>query len=129
MKQEFPRSARDALARRPAADEHPSADLLSGFLERALGTDENTRVSAHLASCAECRDIVFLASGANQDEQPTASGQAVPSVWTRWGAWKWLAPAMAALAIVAGVEVGRHRNRSAEAPATATVAMTTPSSE
>jgi len=129
MKQEFPRSARNALARQAAADEHPSADLLNGFVERALGADDNARVSAHLASCADCRDVVFLASAASQDEHPAASAQAAPAAWARWGTWKWLAPALGALAIVSGVLIEHHRNLTAELPASETVAVTTPSSE
>jgi hypothetical protein len=84
MKHQLPQSARDALARQTAADEHPSADLLNGFLERALAAGENARVTAHLASCAECRDIVFLASTANEDEQRGRDGERGNGLCPRW---------------------------------------------
>ena len=51
-------SARNALARQAAAGEHPSADLLNAFVERALSTGEDERVTSHLAACAGCRQIV-----------------------------------------------------------------------
>ncbi len=64
---ELPRSVREALARQTAADEHPSADLLNGFVEHALAADENARVTTHLSACADCREIVFLASSAVEE--------------------------------------------------------------
>ncbi len=103
MKHQLPQSARDALARQTAADEHPSADLLNGFVERALAADENARVATHLTSCADCREIVFLASAANQTEQPAVAAQKYPTFAPRSRSWTWLAPTLAALAIVVGV--------------------------
>lgn len=125
MKQEFPRSARDALARQAAADDHPSADLLNGFVEHALGADERAWVTAHLAICGDCRDVVFLTNAAIPDEQRAASAnrKGAGAGWSRWGMWKWLAPAMAALVIVGGIVVERHQSLTAHTPANATVTM------
>jgi anti-sigma-K factor RskA len=38
--------------------QHPSPEDLSGYALGALDTDEAREISAHLASCAECREIV-----------------------------------------------------------------------
>ena len=144
MKQQIPRSARDVLARQTAADEHPAADLLSGFMEHALSSDENARVTTHLAACADCREILFLASAATPEEQrAVAAAQYVPIVAAKvsdvrpaatgfqrphlaWLSWKWAVPALAALVMVAGVVV-RQVTRT-QGAATQTVAMNAGSS-
>ena len=104
MKQNIPAAARDALARQTAADEHPSADLLSGFVEQVLAPAEKDSVATHLAACSDCREIVFLASASG--EAPAAASAKLGHGFQptrRWASWKWALPAMAALAIVAGV--------------------------
>jgi Photosynthesis system II assembly factor YCF48/Putative zinc-finger len=122
MSEQFSRSAREALARQTAADEHPSADLLNGFAEHALTADENARVTTHLAACADCREIVFLASAVEEEQEvavaaaaqhvaavaaqvPARMAEARPAMTSperprlAWLSWKWVAPAVAALAI------------------------------
>lgn len=69
MNREIPKPLRKALAR-PAGDVHPSPDVLTAFVERALAPVENEEVAHHLAQCAECREIVFLASEAAEQEAP-----------------------------------------------------------
>ena len=101
MKAEIPRSARQLLARQPAPDEHPSADLLAGFAEQALSAAEKQRVTTHLTACAECREVVFLASAAAGDDQPAMEKQREVAPGRRkWTTWKWLAPALAAVVLV-----------------------------
>ncbi|HZP24550.1 MAG TPA: YCF48-related protein [Terriglobales bacterium] len=130
MKQELPTSARKALARQAAAEAHPSADLLSGFVEHALSAAEKERVTTHLASCAECREVVFLAGAAAAEEQQTRQEHPAAAAARRlpWASWKWLAPALATVAIVAGIIVERSlipSNAKPHAPAS-TVAMNAP---
>jgi hypothetical protein len=116
MKPEIPQSARDALARRSAADEHPSADLLNGFIEHALSATEQKLVTSHLAACAECREVVFLAGTAVEAERQVAAVAASrrePVAATperRWSSWKWLVPALTVIVVVAGVVVERQRS-------------------
>jgi hypothetical protein len=43
---------------------HPDENRLAAFAERALRGAERRAVVAHLADCARCREIVFLARGA-----------------------------------------------------------------
>jgi Photosynthesis system II assembly factor YCF48 len=68
MNQEIPKPLRKALARQAVADVHPSPDVLTSFMERTLAAGESEVVTHHLAQCAECREIVFLASNAAEDE-------------------------------------------------------------
>ncbi|MGB7555858.1 MAG: zf-HC2 domain-containing protein, partial [Candidatus Korobacteraceae bacterium] len=68
MNQRIPKPLRDALARQVAGEVHPSPDQLTAFMERTLTPVESEVVVHHLAQCAECREIVFLASEAAEDE-------------------------------------------------------------
>ncbi|MFZ0914562.1 MAG: YCF48-related protein [Candidatus Korobacteraceae bacterium] len=68
MNQEIPKPLRNALARQAVGDVHPSPDVLTSFMERTLAAGESEAVTHHLAQCAECREIVFLASNAAEDE-------------------------------------------------------------
>ena len=79
MKQGIPKSMQDLLARQTAADEHPSADLLNGYMEQSLTASERTQVTKHLAACGECREIVFLASGVQEEEAVPAVAAAMPA--------------------------------------------------
>ena len=40
--------------------QHPDADQLNAFVEHALPAHEREQTLAHLAGCAECREIVAL---------------------------------------------------------------------
>src|ERR1019366_2633462 len=68
MNQEIPKPLRNALARQAVGDAHPSPDVLTSFVERTLAPGESEVVTHHLAQCAECREVVFLASNAAEDE-------------------------------------------------------------
>ncbi len=68
MNQEIPKPLRSALARQAVGDVHPSPDMLTSFVERTLPPVESEVVTHHLALCTECREIVFLASDAADDE-------------------------------------------------------------
>ena len=128
MKQELPKSAQQVLARQPVPDEHPSADLLAGFAEQNLPAAEKQRVNLHLAACAECREVVFLAAAAAPAEQHSISAQpeAVPRRHV-WANWKWLAPALAAVVVVAIVIVNRPQTRTTPPVANSSVAIRPPS--
>ena len=68
MNQEIPKTLRNALARQRIGDVHPSPDVLTSFVERTLTPIEREVVTHHLAQCTECREAVFLASAAAEDE-------------------------------------------------------------
>ena len=93
-------------------DIHPDADRLNAFVERVLAEPERGRVLEHVAGCARCRDIVYLA-------QQMAEAEAPPVAQVQAGARRgWLSPLFAgwrvvwipaaALAAVAGVLIWVH---------------------
>lgn len=68
---------------------HPGADLLAAFSERALSGAERAFVMQHLANCTECRDVVALAlPPADEVEAVTQPSTAAWLAWPilRWGA-------------------------------------------
>ena len=105
MNEKLPKPMFDALARESMAADHPSADVLSAFLERALADGERQSVADHLASCAECRDVVFLASSATEEtgaeQQLVAAARATPR-WTWRRNIAWAAPVAAVLLLARG---------------------------
>jgi hypothetical protein len=80
----------------PQCGLHPDADSLSAFVEGVLPEHERVACLAHIAECAVCREVVFLA------QEPLPVPAADRLVW-----WKrWLAPVPAlSFAAVAGVLV------------------------
>ncbi len=135
MNPEISKSARELLAKQPAAEAHPSPDLLNGYVEQSLNAAENTQVLTHLSSCAECREVVFLATGVAEEEmqpellvaaaakaaqeRPLAAaspasdqlrGCAVlePRPKRKTASWKWAAPLAAVILIGVTVLVERH---------------------
>lgn len=83
---------------------HPDADQLSAFIEQALPAHERDGVLAHLAVCAECRNVVALAL----PEVPAA----VPVLKrprALFTGWMVLLPAAAAMAALAAFIFFVHR--------------------
>jgi Putative zinc-finger len=81
---------------------HPDADQLSAFAEHALPAHEQQQTLAHLATCADCRAIVFLAQPDQveaQLPQPTAARRP----W--FSGWNLAIPAALALAALALVTI------------------------
>ena len=154
MNQEIPKPLRKALARQTSGDVHPSPDVLTAFVERTLPAAESEVVTHHLAQCTECREIVFLASNAAEDEvrekierelMPAAAFArvaAVPAYEThailgmaraetprpRWTSrMRWAASVAAAVVLVSGgVVLQLTRAGSGHKPAPVTVASNRP---
>lgn len=86
---------------------HPDADLLNAFAERALPEADRVQVLGHLAECAHCREIAYLAQATAEEETVPATvihSQPQPG-WFSAALARWrvaLIPA-AALAAVGGV--------------------------
>jgi hypothetical protein len=80
------------------ATTHPDENRLAAFAERALLGAERQAVVAHLADCARCREIVFLAreAGAAPELVPDKGGHPV-SFWRRW---QITVPVAAAVALI-----------------------------
>jgi len=58
---------RRKLARANPTAPHPDDDVLTAFAENALVERERGRVMEHLSTCAECREILSLATAAMPD--------------------------------------------------------------
>jgi Putative zinc-finger len=124
MNPELPKPMLDALARETAPVDHPSADALAAFVERTLASEENRQITEHLARCGDCRETVFLASGATEEsevEQRELVAAAAAQItlqpateaarsWARRLAWAM--PVAAGFLIAAGVLVWRQAQRS-----------------
>jgi hypothetical protein len=79
--------------------EHVETDLLAAFAERTLTAHEREAVLLHLADCAECREILFLAQEGLPEEELAV---ATPARERRvsWFSWKATAVAACLLATV-----------------------------
>lgn len=78
------------------AQSHPEADLLTAFAEQTLSTPERDLILQHLALCADCRDVLALASPADalastppelETEIPAPMIQISEKVRSSWFAW------------------------------------------
>lgn len=98
---ELPKIAQDRLIKTYPGP-HPEADLLAAFAEQSLAAAERERVLAHLAACADCREVVHLAMPPQEETQKVFAGTPSSQIfgWSRmrWGA---LAAGMAAVLTVA----------------------------
>jgi hypothetical protein len=83
----------------PQPQEHPDANLLSGFAERSLSSKDRLQVLEHLAQCIHCRDVVSLAAPAEVAAASTVLLPRHAPVWLGWPVLRWGALA-ACLAIV-----------------------------
>lgn len=92
----IPKSVREAMYRQAVNGPHPAADLLTAYAERALTEQEEALVVGHLATCTECRGVVFLANSAYE-----APAKPVV-VYERRSMLRWAMPATALLAFAIG---------------------------
>jgi len=96
--------------------QHPDADQLSAFAEHALPPHEQQQTLAHLASCADCRAVVFLAGQADPAESP----QPVASRRPWFLGWNLAWPAAAALACLILLTLHLHNAGVPSRPAAVT---------
>jgi hypothetical protein len=138
MNPELPKSIQTALAREGVATAHPSADLLTAFAEHALSTGENGQITDHLARCPECREVVFLASSADEqyvtEQQQAAMKASLRPRWTWMPRMAWIVSAAAGITIVGGIllqhYIAHHRsNQNAPQVAQVTTEQTPIGSE
>lgn len=99
------------------AVDHPDADLLTAFAERALTERERNQVLGHLAACAECREVVALAVPAQ--EPAMAAAHPTRGKWLTWPQLRWGLVA-AGVIVVGSFGVLRYRQVTAayRSPAT-----------
>jgi len=135
MNQELPKPVRQALARGTGGDAHPALDVLTAFAEQALTGNEKQSVGDHLAQCADCREILFMANRAVEEgigleqelvaaasdhrsvsegayattaSRPKAAAVPASSPRRKGIPLVWALAAMAAVAIVSSVAVWRY---------------------
>jgi hypothetical protein len=111
---ELPKSVRDQLARAQfSTSSHPDADLLTAYGENSLGSVERQLVAEHIAVCAECRHVLFLAQPEIETGQAVTT--ATPVRRLRWMGW---ASAAAVLVVVgSAVIVQQEKVTNFETPA------------
>jgi hypothetical protein len=100
---------------------HPDADQLSAFAEHALPDHERLETLAHLAECADCRQIVFLAQGAQ--EAHDALPHALPGRNGWWRNRRIFWPLAAALTCGLLVIALMQRHRPTDLPQRSDVAL------
>lgn len=104
-----PKIVRERLRAATVAVDHPDADVLTAFAERALPEAERAIVLGHLAHCGECREIVALAlPPVEAAAMPVALGRSRRFTWPalRWGL------AVAGMAVIASLAVVQLQRRS-----------------
>jgi hypothetical protein len=89
--------------------QHPDADQLSAFAEHVLPGHERVDMLAHLAECADCRQIVFLGQRAQEAQTPLSAAPRSHVGWLKhWGRLWPVAAAVACGLIVAALVQRRH---------------------
>src|SRR5215467_7485537 len=101
--EQLPKTVRERLQAATPIGAHPDPNLLSAFVERTLGDRERGAILNHLASCADCRDVVALA--APLPDAAILSPE--PKSVFRWPVLRWASVA-AGIVVVAGA-VGLYR--------------------
>lgn len=100
---------------------HPDAESLTAFAELLLPAAEREEILAHMSTCGRCREIVFLAQQAVEEDQPEPAAAAVDAPVkqrTSWFNWRWAwIPAMACAGLI-GVAVMQHYRRAENQTAT-----------
>jgi hypothetical protein len=94
---------------------HPDAESLTAFAEQLLPAAEREEILAHMSACSRCREVVFLAQQA-QEDQPmpvTAASTAPGKPRLSWLNWRWAWIPAAACAGIIGVAVLQHSRRVA----------------
>jgi hypothetical protein len=108
--------------------QHPDADQLSAFVEHALPLHQQQATLAHLATCADCRAIVFLAQSSIPEELTLPLPVAAHRPW--FSSWMIAFPAAAALAGLVLVTIHLHNaavaNQSAAPVTTAHTELSPP---
>ena len=99
----IPKIARERLSTGSPVT-HPEANVLAAFSERALKGRERAGVVEHLASCAECRELVWLA----QAPAPDVPVNIRKVSWYSLPALRW-ATAAAVVLVVGGAVLLKHQ--------------------
>ena len=101
----------------PHHDLHPDSESLSAFAEHQLPEHERQPILAHLATCAQCRQILFLTQDAAEQEQPaTASPILLLQPRKPLANWRYACVALAACAALATLSIVLYPHHPAATP-------------
>src|SRR5579863_1024179 len=95
---------------------HPDAESLTAFAEQVLPAAEREEILAHMSTSGRCREVVFLAQQAPEEDQrePLAAAVDEPiKTRTSWFNWRWAWIPAAACAGLIGLAVMQHSRRTA----------------
>jgi hypothetical protein len=110
---ELPKSVRDQLARAQVpATSHPDADILTAYSENSLGAAERQRITEHLTTCSECREVLFL----SQPEPASTQFVAKAARAHRSGWMVWVSVAAVGVVVVSAVVIQQEKAKKAENP-------------
>ena len=82
---------------------HPDPDLLTAFAEKSLNDRERAHVLQHLVECADCREVLSLAT---PEIEPALAPGPERSNWLSWPVLRW--GALAACVVVVSAAVTLH---------------------
>jgi hypothetical protein len=106
--EQLPKIVQRGLQGTPKPGVHPDPDLLTAFVEKSLNDRERSQVLQHLADCADCRDVMALAT---PETESTSSPGAERSRWLSWPVLRWPTlrwGALAACVVVVSAAVTLH---------------------
>jgi len=107
---------------------HPDAESLTAFAEQLLPAAEREEILAHMSTCSRCREVVFLAQQATEEDQPvpvSAAADAPIKPRTSWLNWKWTwIPAAACAGLIGFAVVHHYQGVATETQTAAKVAPT-----
>ena len=110
---ELPKSVRDQLAQTQVpATSHPEADLLNAYSENSLGAAERQRITEHLTTCSECREVLFL----SQPEPASTQFVAKPARAHRPGWMVWASAVAVTVVIGSAVVIQQEKAKKVEQP-------------
>lgn len=97
------------------AGAHPDPNLLTALVEQSLTEPERVQVLAHMAQCADCRDIVAV-SLPEFEMAPAAAAAPAKSRWLSWRVLRWSAAAVCVVVVGAAVSLHKQASMVQEAP-------------
>jgi photosystem II stability/assembly factor-like uncharacterized protein len=84
--EQLPKIVRERLQNGTKTGVHPDPDLLTAFSEASLPERERLPILEHLSSCADCREVVFLAQPEpGMERVAVAAAMAAPPALSRPG--------------------------------------------
>ncbi len=96
------------------AGTHPDADLLTAFAEHSLSRRERALLAEHLATCADCREVVTLALPETESLALPASARTPRIPWLTWPTLRWVTLSIGILVVAsAAILHYSHRNQVA----------------